>query len=69
MEPNKAPDSSAEESIKLENGNQINLNVVNNMIKIKISFDCKEYLGLYSLIFFKKIRIFRIFFLFYPYLE
>ena len=54
MEPNKAPDSSAEESIKLENGNQINLNVVNNMIKIKISFDSKEYLGLYSLNFFQK---------------
>ena len=66
MEPNKIPDSSPEESIKLENGNQIYLNIVNNMIKIKISFDSKEYLGLYSLNFFKKIMIF---FPFYPYLE
>ena len=54
MEPNKIPDSSPEESIKLENGNQIYLNIVNNMIKIKISFDSKEYLGLYSLNFFQK---------------
>ena len=54
MEANKAPNSSPEESIKLENGNQINLNIVNNMIKIKISFDSKEYLGLYSLNFFQK---------------
>ena len=54
MEPNKTPDSSPEESIKLENGNQIYLNIVNNMIKIKISFDSKEYLGLYSLNFFQK---------------
>ena len=54
MEPNKIPDSSPEESIKLENGNQIYLNIVNNMIKIKISFDSKEYLGFYSLNFFQK---------------
>ena len=54
MESNKAPDSSLEESLKLENGNQIYLNIVNNMIKIKISFDSKEYLGLYSLNFFQK---------------
>jgi hypothetical protein len=54
MEPNKTPDSSPEESIKLENGNQIYLNIVNNMLKIKILFDSKEYLGLYSLNFFQK---------------
>ena len=54
MESNKAPDSSLEESLKLENGNQIYLNILNNMIKIKISFDSKEYLGLYSLNFFQK---------------
>lgn len=54
MEPNKTPDSSQEENLKLDNGNQIFLNIVNNMIKIKILFDSKEYLGLYSLDFFQK---------------
>lgn len=54
MEPNKTPDSSQEENLKLDNGNQIYLNIVNNMIKIKILFDSKEYLGLYSLDFFQK---------------
>ena len=54
MESNKAPVSSPEESLKLENGNQINLNIVNNMIKITISYDSKEYLGLYSINFFQK---------------
>lgn len=54
MESKKAPESSSEESLKLENWNQLNLNIVNNMLKIQISFDAQEYLGLYSLNFFKK---------------
>ena len=47
MESTKKPELSAEESLKLENENQITLNIVNNMIKIHILFDKKEYLGLY----------------------
>lgn len=54
MESKKTTESSPEESLKLENGNQLNLNIVNNMLKIQISFDSQEYLGLYSLNFFKK---------------
>ena len=54
MESTKKPELSAEENLKLENENQITLNIVNNMIKIHILFDKKEYLGLYSLNFFKK---------------
>ena len=54
MEANNTPDSSQEEILKLDNGNKIYLNIVNNMIKIQISFNSKEYLGLYSLNFFQK---------------
>ena len=54
MEANNTPDSSQEEILKLDNGNKIYLNIVNNLIKIQISFNSKEYLGLYSLNFFQK---------------
>ena len=54
MEANNIPNSSQEEILQLDNKNKIYLNIVNNLIKIQISFNSKEYLGLYSLNFFKK---------------
>ena len=54
MEANNIPNSSQEEILQLDNKNKIYLNIVNNLIKIQISFNSKEYLGLYSLNFFQK---------------
>ena len=54
MEANNIPNSSQEEILQLDNKNKIYLNIVNNLIKIQISFNSEEYLGLYSLNFFKR---------------
>ena len=54
METQKPIKQIKEESITIENGNKINLNIINNMIKIQIIFDSNDYLGIFALNFFQK---------------
>ena len=54
MESNTISEKTKEEYLEIENGNKININIVNNLLKIQVIFNSKEYLGFFSLNYLKK---------------
>ena len=54
MESNTISEKTKEDYLEIENGNKININIVNNLLKIQVIFNSKEYLGLFSLNYLKK---------------
>ena len=53
MEENKETLNILEENLKLGNNNTINLKIINDMIKIKIIYNEKNYLGIFTQKYFK----------------
>ena len=54
MDSANQPEQTKEELINMENGNKLNIKIVNNMLKIHIFFNSKDYLAFFSLNYLKK---------------
>ena len=54
MESSNQPEQAKEEWINMENGNKLNIQILNNMLRIQAFFNSKDYLAFFSLNYLKK---------------